>query len=388
MREGMAGYVERGEVPGLVAVVSHGDEVHTLALGALALGGPPVRRDSIFRISSMTKPITAVATMILVEECKLRLDDAVDAWMPELAERQVLRAIDGPIEDTVAAARPITVRDLLTFRLGFGMLMARPDAYPILRAAAALGLGAGPPAPAEVPPGDEWLAKFSRLPLMYQPGDRWLYNMGSELLSILIARASGQPFAEFLQARIFAPLGMKDTGFFVPEAQIDRLATSYWPGPDGTLGVYDEGRGGQWSRAPAFASGASGLVSTVDDYLAFARMLLAGGTLAGQRILSRPSVELMTTDHLTPAQKAKSGFSPEDFAASGYGFGVSVVTRRDEAHAPIGQYGWDGGLGSQWRSDPQEGVITLLLTQCMWSSPQPPPVCRDFLALAYQAIDD
>ncbi|WAS91580.1 serine hydrolase domain-containing protein [Nannocystis punicea] len=388
MRDVMAGYVERGEVPGLVTVVSRGGETHVEAMGSLAVGGAPVRRDSIFRISSMSKPITAAAAMILLEECKLRLDDAVDAWMPELADRRVLRAVDGPLADTVPAERPITVRDLLTFRLGYGLLMAPPDAYPILRAAAALGLDSGPPAPAKVPPGDEWLAKFSTLPLMYQPGDRWLYNTGSELLSILIERASGQPFAAFLRARIFEPLGMKDTGFFVPEAQIDRLATSYWPQPDGSLAVYDESRGGQWSRPPAFASGAAGLVSTADDYLAFVRMLLAGGTHGGQRILSRPSIELMTTDHLTPAQKAKSGFTPEDFAAAGYGFGVSVVTRRDHAYTPIGQYGWDGGLGSVWRSDPQEDMITVLLTQRMWSSPQPPPVCRDFWTLAYQAIDD
>ncbi|WP_434424661.1 serine hydrolase domain-containing protein [Nannocystis pusilla] len=388
MRDGLANYVERGEVPGLVAVVSRGGETHVEAMGALAFGGAPVRRDSVFRISSMTKPITAVATMILVEECKLRLDDAVDAWLPELADRRVLRAIDAPIDDTVPAERAITVRDLLTFRLGYGMLMAMPGTYPIQRAAAALGLDSGPPAPAKVPPGDAWLAKLSTLPLMYQPGDRWLYNMGSELLSILIERAAGQAFPAFLRARIFEPLGMKDTGFFVPEAQIDRLATSYWPQPDGSLAVYDESRGGQWSRPPAFASGAAGLVSTADDYLAFARMLLAGGTHGGQRILSRPSVELMTTDHLTPAQKAKSGFTPEDFAASGFGFGVSVVTRRDHAYAPIGQYGWDGGLGSVWRNDPQEAMITLLFTQRMWSSPQPPPVCRDFWTLAYQAIDD
>lgn len=388
LRQVMSGYVERGEVPGLVGLVSRGDDTHVEALGSLSIGGAPVRRDTIFRIASMTKPITAAATMILVEECELRLDDPVDAHLPELADRRVLRTIDGPVDDTVPARRAITVRDLLTFRLGWGMLMAPPDAYPILRAADALNIPSGPPAPARFASGDAWLAALSQLPLMYQPGERWLYNMGSELLGILIERASGRPFEVFLRERIFAPLGMKDTGFSVPDAQIERLATSYAVSQDGALELYDAGRGGQWSREPGYKSGASGLVSTVDDYLAFARMLLAGGTWRGERILSRPSIEVMTSDHLTPAQKAVSGFTPEDFASTGFGFGVSVVTRRDHAHAPIGQYGWDGGLGTVWRSDPREDMVTVLLTQRMWTAPQPPPVCRDFWTLAYQAIDD
>lgn len=388
LRHGMSGYVERGEVPGLVTAVCRGEETHVEPMGSLAIGGAPVQRDTIFRISSMTKPITAVATMILIEECKLRLDDPVDALMPELADRRVLRAVDGPLDDTVPARRAITVRDLLTFRLGWGMLIAPPDAYPIQRAAAELGIPSGLPEPARYAPGDAWLAAFSKLPLMYQPGDRWLYNMGSELLGILIARASGRPFAAFLRERIFAPLGMKDTGFFVPPEQIDRLATGYAVDSDGSLALSDPGRGGQWSREPAYESGAAGLVSTADDYLAFARMLLAGGTYRGERVLSRPSIELMTSDHLTPAQKTVSGFTPEDFEATGFGFGVSVVTRRDHMHAPIGQYGWDGGLGTVWRSDPREDMITVLMTQRMWTAPQPPPICRDFWTLAYQSIAD
>ncbi|MGN6565330.1 MAG: serine hydrolase domain-containing protein, partial [Thermomicrobiales bacterium] len=172
LRAVMAGYVERGDVPGLVALMSRRGETQVETLGTLALGGTPVRRDTIFRIASMTKPITAVATLILVEECKVRLDEPVDRLLPELASRQVLRRLDGPLDDTVPARRPITVRDLLTFRLGFGQLMAPPDAYPLLTAAHELQLGMGPPAPAEMPGPDEWLRRLGTLPLMYQPGER------------------------------------------------------------------------------------------------------------------------------------------------------------------------------------------------------------------------
>jgi len=238
MHDVMAGYVERGEVPGLVTLVSRRGEVHVDVIGTQALGeSPSMRRDTIFRISSMTKPITAAATMILVEECKLRLDDPVDALLPELAERQVLKRLDGPLEDTVPAKRPITVRDLLTFRMGFGQIMAPPDAYPILSAANELQIGMGPPNPSRMPVPDEWMRRLGQLPL--------------------IARASGQELPMFLRERIFEPLGMKDTGFSVPAASLDRLATSYWTDPaSGKLTVYDKPRGGQWSRPPAFPSGA------------------------------------------------------------------------------------------------------------------------------------
>ncbi|MGN6672863.1 MAG: serine hydrolase domain-containing protein [Thermomicrobiales bacterium] len=389
LRAVMAGYVERGDVPGLVVLMSRRGEMQVETLGTLALGGTPVRRDTIFRIASMTKPITAVATLILVEECKVRLDEPVDRLLPELASRQVLRRLDGPLDDTVPARRPITVRDLLTFRLGFGQLMAPPDAYPILTAAHELQLGMGPPAPAEMPGPDEWLRRLGTLPLMYQPGERWLYNTGSDVLGVLIARAAGQPLEDFLRERIFAPLGMTDTSFSVPAAKLDRLATSYFVTPDtGALGVYDAAAGGQWSRPPAFPSGAGGLVSTIDDFLAFGQLLLNQGRHGSERILSRLAVETMTTDQLTPAQKAMPGLSPGYWDSHGWGFGVSVVTRRDDIAAVPGQFGWDGGLGTAWRSDPSEEMVTILLTQRAWTSPDPPDICRDFWTLAYQAIDD
>jgi CubicO group peptidase (beta-lactamase class C family) len=378
----MAGHVGRGAAPGLVAVVSRRGEVHVDALGATALrGGQPVRPDTIFRISSMTKPVTAVAAMILLEECVLRLDDPVDTLLPELASRRVVRRIHGPVDDTVPASRPITVRDLLTFRMGFGGYFG-PS--PVNDAAAALGLSAGPPQPSLSPEPGEWMRRFSTLPLMFQPGERWLYHTSADVLGVLIARASGQPFETFLRERVFEPLGMTDTAFHVLAASIGRFVTSYLTDPQtGALQVYDE-PAGQWSTPPAFPSGGDGLVSTATDYLAFAEMLLRGGA----PLLSRPSVQTMATDQLTPGQKAVSGFFPGDFDARGFGFCVQVVTRREHPAAPVGQYGWDGGLGTIWRNDPSEHMITILLTNAAWTSPHPPSIALDFLTGAYAAIND
>jgi CubicO group peptidase (beta-lactamase class C family) len=388
MHDVMAGYVERGEVPGLVTLVSRRGEVHVDLIGTQAFGEhSSMQRDTIFRISSMTKPIIAVATMILVEECKIRLDEPVDALLPELAERQVLKRLDGPLDESIPAKRPITVRDLLTFRMGFGQLLAPPDAYPILKAANDQQIGMGPPKPSQMPLPDEWIRRLGRLPLMHQPGEQWMYNTGSDVLGLLIARASDQPLETFLHERIFEPLDMRDTSFSVPEASLDRLTTSYWRDPgSGMLTVYDEAVGGQWSRPPAFPSGAGGLVSTINDYLAFGQMMLSQGKHNGVRILSRPSVETMTTDQLTPEQKAVSGLFPGFFDSQGWGFGVCVITRRDDIAAVPGRYGWDGGMGTSWYCDPRENMIIILMTPCFLAPPNPPNVA--FWTLAYQAIDD
>jgi CubicO group peptidase (beta-lactamase class C family) len=390
MHNVMAGYVERGEVPGLITLVSRRGEVHANVIGTKGYeGSDPIRRDTIFRISSMTKPITAAATMILVEECKVRLDEPVDRLLPELANRQVLKRFDGPLDDTVPAIRPITVRDLLTFRMGFGQMMALPDAYPILKAANEQQIGMGPPSPDLMPAPEEWIHRLGQLPLMHQPGEKWMYNTGADVLGVLIARASGQPFETFLRERIFEPLGMKDTSFSVPGHKINRLVTSYWTNfMNGEIEVYDKAEGGQWSHPPAFPSGAGGLVSTIDDFLAFGQMMLNKGKYGSERILSRLSVETMTTDQLTPEQKAVSGLVPGDFDSLGWGFGMSVVTRRDDVSSVPGRYGWDGGLGTSWNSDPKEEMVTILLTQLAWTSPSPPNVRIDFLTSAYQAIDD
>ena len=389
MHDVMAGYVERAEVPGIVTLVCRRGEAHVDAIGRKAVGGhDPIRRDTIFRIASLTKPIAAAAAMILVEECKLRLDEPVDRLLPELAARCVLKRLDGPLDDTVPASRPISLRDLLTLRMGLGYIMAA-GAYPILKAANEQQLLLGPPRPQTLPAPDEWIRRVATLPLMHQPGEKWMYDLGLDVLGVLIARASGQPLETFLSERIFEPLGMKDTGFTVPAAKLDRLATSYWSNPEtGALEVYDEAEGGQWSRPPAFPAAASGLVSTVDDYLAFGQMMLSQGKHGRERVLSRPSVETMTTDQLTSGQKAASGLVGGYFDRHGWGFGLSMVTRREDLAEPVGTFGWDGGLGTSWRSDPREEMVTILMTQRAWTSPTPPDVCRDFWTSAYQAIDD
>jgi CubicO group peptidase (beta-lactamase class C family) len=382
----LAGYVARGEVPGLVAAVSRHGEEHVTVLGEQAFGGPPMRRDTLFRISSMTKPVLAVAAMTLVEECRLRLDDPVTGLVPELADRRVLTRLDAPLHDTVPAHRDITTRDLLTLRLGFGFVFGPAADYPILAAAHERELGMGPPSPASLPPPDEWLSRFAELPLMYQPGERWTYEMGFAVLGVLVARAAGQPLERFLVDRLFAPLRMPDTGFSVPALELYRLASCYHRNPEsGGLELFDDGEDSQWSRPPAFPDGRGGLVSSVDDYLAFGRMLLRAGRGVDERILSRPSVRLMTTDQLTSAQKAASPNASVFLGSLGWGFGMAVVTQRDDVAAVPGQFGWDGGLGTLWRTDPAEDLVIVLMSQTVppcWS------LFSDFRTLAYQAIDD
>jgi CubicO group peptidase (beta-lactamase class C family) len=385
MHEVMAGYVEAGDMPGLVTLVSRHGEIHVDAIGQIAFGGAPMQRDTIFRIASMTKPVTAVAAMMLVEECKLRLDDPLDPWLPELADRKVLRTIDAAIDDTVPAKRAITLRDLLTFRLGYGMIPVFPDRYPIQRAIAQAGFAPGPVFPSFPP--DELLRRYGSLPLIHQPGERWLYNSGTEILGVLIARAAGTTLGEFLSERIFEPLGMQDTGFFVPEGKYDRFATSYARDQaTQKLTVFDDPCTGKFSSPPVFENGSAGLVSTADDFHAFAQMMLNGGRLGSERILSRPSVELMTTDQITPEQKLGSELFLGDIR--GWGFGMSVFTGRDDLFTSPGRFGWDGGYGTSWYSDPHEQLTGILLTQRMMDSPKAPRVMGDFWTSAYQAIDD
>src|SRR5205814_5275680 len=388
MHDVLADYVERGEVPAIVSLVSRRGAVYVDAIGTKTAGGSDaVGRDAIFRISSMTKPITAAAAMILVEECKLRLDEPVDRLLPELGNRTVLRRLDSALDDTVPAVRPVTLRDLLTFRMGFGQLFAAPDAYPVLKAANELEIGMGPPRPQAMPVPDEWLRRLGTLPLMYQPGERWLYNTGSDVLGVLIARAAGQPFDAFLRRRLFDPLGMRDTGFSVPPEKQGRFSTSYLTDAQtGALVLFDDPATGQWSRPPAFPSGGAGLVSSVDDYFAFGDMLLHDGEHAGVRVLSKESVALMTRDQLTPEQKAASAFPGGFFDHHGWGFGVSVLTADDSTPRRIGTFGWDGGMGTGWYADPREDLTTILMTQAAWTSPIPPPVFRDFWRSAYEAI--
>jgi len=385
MRGVMAGHVERGHAPGIVTLVSRRGETDVDAVGTKAVGGgDPMRRDTIFRIASMTKPVAAVAAMILVEECRLRLDDPVDPLLPELADREVLKRPDGPVDETVPANRPITLRDLLTLRLGIGAVLAPPGSFPIQEAMEEAGVAPGPDSPS-LPP-DEWMRRLGGLPLIHHPGERWMYETGSDVLGVLLSRATGGTLESFLRERIFEPLGMDGTGFHVPLAKLDRLASLYGANPEtGELEVHDDAGDSKWSGPPAFESGGGGLVSTVDDYLAFCRMMLNGGKHGGERILSRPSVELMTADHLTPGQKRGAEMLLGE--NGGWGFGTSVVTGRDDLAATPGRFGWDGGYGTSGYSDPGEDMVGILMTQRL-AGPGSPRIDLDFWTSAYAAIDD
>ena len=361
----MATRVEKKEMPGIVTLVAQGDDVHVDAIGGKAFGSrEPMRRDTLFRIASLTKPILATATMMLVEAGKLALDEPVDRWLPELSNRQVLRRVDGPLDDTVPARRPITVDDLLTLRMGFGLLVEPTfdPPFPIVDAANALQLVLSQPDPRTPHAPDEWIRRFGTLPLMYQPGERWQYNVGSLVLGVLVARVAGQPLGEFFRTRIFEPLGMHETGFWLPAEVTRRLPSYYMTSPEtGQMELRDVSTPDEWSRPPAFPSGAGGLVSTVDDFLAFARMLLNRGVSAnGTRLVSEQSVELMTTNHLTPDQIAGAG---PILGGRGWGFGVGVVTEPDEEWPVPGRYGWAGGYGTTWFNDPHRGIIAMAMTQ-------------------------
>jgi CubicO group peptidase (beta-lactamase class C family) len=387
MHDVMVGHVQGGDVPGIVTLVSRRGEVHVDALGTLAAGGEgaPVQRDTIFRIASITKPIVAVAAMILVEECRLRLDGPVDDLLPELANRTVLKDVERPIDETVPANRPISLRDLLTMRMSFGFLLPFSDQRPIEQAMAARGLALGP-ALVTVEP-DAWLASLGALPLMHQPGERWMYDTATDVLGVLVARASGQSLEAFLRQRIFEPLGMKDTAFHVPPEKIHRLPEFYASDYEhGGLALFDHARGGAWSRPPVFQSARGGLVSTADDLLAFGQMLLNKGRCGRERILSRPSVEAMTTNQITPEQQAASvTFLGDD---RGWGLGMAVGIRRGSIASRPGRFGWDGGYGTSWAVDPAEDLVGILLTQRMWDSAGGPRIFHDFWTLAYAAIDD
>ena len=351
-------------MPGMVTLVARGDDVRVDTIGTMAFDSDrPMRRDTIFRIGSLTKPILAAATMMLIEDGALALEEPVDRLLPELADRRVLRRVDGPLDDTVPAHRPITVEDLLTFRMGYGLLIGAgfDQSLPILRAADALQLQIGAPDPRTPHDPDAWIERFGRLPLMYQPGERWLYGTGSLVLGVLVARAASQPLDAFFRTRIFEPLGMRDTGFSMAADQTERLPAQYRTDFQ-TGAVEPETITGPdvWTRPPAFPSGAGGLLSTADDYLVFARLLLDGGAHRGQRLLSERSIAMMTTNHLTPEQIEGGRML---LSGSGWGYGVSVTVKPDEASPVPGRYGWFGGYGTTWCNDPHRRLVAIGLTQ-------------------------
>jgi len=369
-------HTEDGGVPGIVALVASSDQVHVTTAGTLSVGGAPVARDSLFRIASVTKPVTGATTLALVGEGLVSLDEPIDRLLPELADRRVLRRVDAPLYDTVPAERAITVRDLLTFTFGFGAsaaLFSAPSRWPIVEAEHALSLCTlGPPDPAGQPAADDWIAALGSLPLMTQPGEAWLYNTGASVLGVLLGRAAGTSLSEVYASRIFEPLGMRDTTTWTSE--VGRLATAYAATPDG-LEVWDAADSGKWSRPPLFEDGAASLVSSADDLLAFARMLLHGG----DGVVRPDLVEAMATSQVSAAQAADAAVFLQD---RGWGWCQSVITDGPRR----GAFGWNGGLGTTWLVDPVRDLVVIVLTQRLFTSPAPPQVHVDLQLAAYDAL--
>ncbi|QQQ79491.1 beta-lactamase family protein [Saccharothrix sp. 6-C] len=382
VREVLERHVESGFAPGAVAVLGRRGEVRVEASGTLAFegagSGTPFSADTICRTASMTKPMVAACAMTLVDDGTLRLDDPVDDLLPELADMTVLVDPNGPLDDVVPAQRPITVRHLLTNTCGMGVLPTKPGKVPIVDAVN--GLDYSSP--------DVWVRGLGELPLVCQPGERWMYDTASNVTGVLIARATGMSFGDAFRERICDPLGMQDTAFSVSGEDIARFATAYQR--DSTAGdepVVDDGPDGKWSRPPVFESGGGGLVSTAQDYFAFAAALLAGGAHRGRQVFPRPSVTLMTSDQLTPAQREVSGFWPGYFNEMGWGFGMSVLSRPSRLGLSVGSYGWSGFYGTAWYNDPVEDLTAIFFMQRGHSGDQRLPIWRDFWTAVYQSFD-
>jgi CubicO group peptidase (beta-lactamase class C family) len=375
-------HIETGYLVGAVALIGHGAEAQVVAVGDQSLEASRLmQRDSLFRITSMTKPITAALTLMLVDEGKLSLAERIDHWLPELAHRRVLRHPDGPLDDTVPARRPITVEDLLTFRCGLGFLPNAREDSPVQRRIAELKLlGFGPPDPASPMGPDEWMRRLGTLPLMVQPGETWLYNTGSYILGVLIARVARKALPLVLEERILRPLGMKDTGFVVPPGARERFTSAYRL-EAGRLQLHDAAAPSSWASVPAFPDAAAGLISTADDFFTFSHFLLSQGHPRIHRLLAREAVSDMTRDHLTTAQRAAA--APLLGDRRGWGFGVAVVTETTPQGIPPAAYGWNGGFGTSWVADPRSATTAILLTQTLFTTPMPPAVHQEFWSAVF-----
>ncbi|BBZ28254.1 hypothetical protein MMAD_25490 [Mycolicibacterium madagascariense] len=317
--------------------------------------GLPMQRDTIFRIASMTKPVTVAAAMSMVEEGAFALTDPVTRWLPELADVRVLADPSGPLDATVPLRRPITFDDLMTHRSG--LAYAFSVGQPLSRAYGALRFRQDQ---------DQWLADVAKLPLAHQPGERLTYSHSTDVLGIALSRIAGQPLADVLAQRVLGPLGMSDTGFAVSQEGRRRTATMYQIDETGTL--RDDVMGPAPVTLPTFCTGGAGLWSTADDYLAFARMLLAGGTLDGVRVLSEESVRLMRTDRLTPEQKTFPFLGMPFWRGRGFGLNLSVVTEPAQSrqlYGPggLGTFSWPGAYGTWWQADPSADLVMLYLIQ-------------------------
>lgn len=362
--------VESGLVPGLVAAAGRGDDIEVVAIGEAAVGGAPMTTDSWFRIASVTKPITAVVALTLVSDGTLALDDPIDDLLPELRDPRVVRSPDGPVDDTVPAVRPITVRHLLTSTNGHGF----PSDFDAPVAGLLVErLAQGPPRPQQVPPPDRWMATLGGIPLLHQPGEGFTYNTAFDVLGVVCARATGSALPELMRARVFDPLGMDDTGFAFPTGPEHRRTALYERADDGFVEL--DGIDGEWCDVPPFPSGAGGLVSSLADLLAFERMLLAGGG----DVLPPEYVATMTSGHLTPDVRATDTVFL-DGQSWGFGGGVDIVVRHPW-NVP-GRFGWVGGTGTSAYVVPDDGSVAILLTQVQLDGPSGSRVIEGFWAAA------
>jgi CubicO group peptidase (beta-lactamase class C family) len=344
-------HIEAGTVPGAVALRG-GRDPEVVAAGVASVDGDPMRDDAIMRIQSMTKAITSVAALRLVEADRLGLDQSLEAWLPELADRRVLTTPAAPLDDTVPAHRPITLRHLLTMGSGYGMEFTDT---PLQKAMADNGTEAGPD-PVTLG-ADEWLARLAELPLAFQPGEGWRYHHSFAVLGILIARLTGRPLGGHLAEDLFDPLGMPDTSFWVPKEKLDRLPAAYRHGEGGLVETEPAG-GGFYAGPPPFDVSHGELVCTARDYHRFLRLLVEGGRVEGAPVISEVHLRQMTSDQVPAENKTPDSFFPGFWDGTGWGFGGGVETTGPRR----GRYGWSGGQGTNFYVDP-DGTVGILLTQ-------------------------
>ena len=386
--------VETGDVPGVVTLVWRGGQlVDAFAAGVADVQSRrPMDRSAILPIASMSKPVTVAAGLRLMERGKLRLEDPITKWAPEFAQMRVLKRPDSPLDDTYPAPRAITIEDLMTHRSGlsYGFTSQGPLAGALLQT---FGFGIE----SQLDP-DAWIKALAALPLACAPGERFEYGHSIDLLGLILGRVAGCSFHELMRRELFEPLGMADTGFWVAPAKRGRLVAGamstslgeFMPTPIAWLSV---------PEPPAYASGGQGLVSTADDFLAFARMLVRGGETDRGRLLKRDTVRLMTSNRLTPAQRQVPFMGFPLFAARGFGLGVSMVMDA-QANAvmgagEVGAFGWPGGFGGWWQADPAKDAVLIWLQACTPAPPQdgPPPrmpgawATVEFQRAAYAVLD-
>ena len=349
--------LEEGRLPGFAAAVRHRGQVELRTGGCLSRGAPePVGPDTLFRLSSLSKPYAGALTLALAEDGVLALDDPVARWLPELAAPRVLARPGGPLSETVGVARPITVRHLLTNTAGFGGLW---DDSPLARAIQARRIGPGPWPPDLSP--EEYLARVGELPLAAQPGERWLYHLSTEVLSVLLARATGRPLGELLAERVTGPLGLHSTGLVARDPR--QLSTAYAPDGVGVLDPPD----GRFARPPVFEGLATGLVATALDVLGFLTALADGGG----PVLTPASVAAMTTDALTAGQRADAMMLLGPNLSWGLQVGLDLAP--SWAGATAGRFGWDGGTGTSGWVDPGADLVAVLLTNRAMPGPRAAP---------------